>query len=144
MAADPMLLKVISLTLQVGAGDVEEFNTDCLDAMVVPTPGPIQTVKTLDGITHQDAESESWSLQLRTIIDWDTSRPGLASYLFTNKGLTAAFVFKGYNETIGATAPAMTGTVTLVPIQYGGAGNTFGEATVLLPLDGLPVVDITP
>jgi hypothetical protein len=144
MPAAPIIPKVISFTLQVGAGDVEEFNTDILDAAVVPTPGAIQTVRTLDGVTHQDAESESWAVVLRTIQDWDTSRPGLASYLFTNRGETATFVLELYDATVGATAPALNGTCTLVAIPYGGPGNTFVEASVTLPMDGAPTVDTTP
>ncbi len=144
MAADPIIPKIISFTLQVGAGDVEQFNTDVLDAAVVPSPGDVQTARTLDGVTHQDAQAETWALVLRAIQDWDTSRPGLASYLFTNKGATAAFILKLYDEAISATAPALTGTVTIVPIPYGGPGNTFVEAEVSMPLDGAPTVDVAP
>jgi hypothetical protein len=143
MPAVPIIPKVISFTLDTGGG-AEEFNTDVLDAAVVPTPGAIQTVRTLDGVTHQDAESESWALVIRCIQDWDTSRPGLASYLFTERGEEATFILKLYDATIGATAPALTGTCTIVPIPYGGPGNTFVEATVTMPMDGAPTVDTTP
>lgn len=141
MAADPIIPKVVSFTLKVGAGDVEEFNTDVLDAAVVPTPGDTQRVRTLDGVTHQDQEGESWSLDLRAIQDWDTVRPGLAAYLWTNKGADATFVLELYDEAISTTAPAMTGTVKLVAIPYGGPGNTFVEAEVTMPIDGDPTLD---
>jgi hypothetical protein len=139
MASDPIIPKIVSFTL-----GGTEFNTDLLDAAVVPSPGGVQSVKTLDGVTHSDAESETWSLDLRCIQDWDTSRPGLASYLWTNKGLVVAFVLKLYNEAISATAPAFTGSVTVVPIPYGGPGNTFIEAEVSMPCTLTPSIDITP
>lgn len=144
MAADPIIPKVISFTLKVGAAAAVEFNTDVLDAAVVPTPGDVQTVRTLDGVAHQDAQSETWALVIRAIQDWDTSRPGLASYLYTNKGAAATFVLELYDEAVSATAPAMTGTCKLQPIPYGGPGNTFVEAEVTMPIDGTPAVDVTP
>ncbi len=144
MASDPIIPKIISFTLKVGAGAVTEFNTDVLDAAVVPSPGAVQSVRTLDGVNHSDAEGESYSLDLRVIQDWDTSRPGLASYLWTNKGQVATFVLKLYNEAISATAPSFGGTVTVVPIPYGGPGNTFIEAEVSMPCTVDPAIDITP
>ena len=139
MPAVPQILKVAVFTL-----DTEDFAMDAISIAVVPSPGAIQTVKTLDGVVHQDAESESWALEVTCVVDWDTSRPGLASYLFTNKGDAVPFVVAWNTGTISATNPAITGTCTLVPIQYGGPGNTFAEATVVLPIDGLPVPDIAP
>lgn len=139
MPAVPQILKVIELTL-----DGEDFSLDVIDAALNPVPGAIQTVKTLDGVTHQDAESESWQLELRCVVDWDTVRPGLASFLYTNRGETVPFVFADTTGGESTTKPSMTGNVTLVPIAYGGAGNTFAEATVILPCDGTPTPDTTP
>lgn len=137
--SDPQILKTITLTI-----DGEDFAGDVLDAAVVPAPGAVQTVRTLDGVTHQDAESESWALELRCVVDWDSVRPGLAWFLNAHKGEQVAFVFHDTSDAVSATKPAVTGTVTLVPIAYGGAGNTFAEATVTLPIDGAPATDITP
>jgi len=139
MPAVPQIMKVVTFSL-----DGEDFSLDAISAAVIPAPGAIQTVKTLDGVTHQDAESESWALEVTCVVDWDTSRPGLASYLFTNKGDTVPFILSWNTGTVSATNPTITGNVVLVPIQYGGTGNQFAEATVVLPLDGLPVPDITP
>jgi hypothetical protein len=142
----PIIPKVITFTLQT-EDDVApvSFAEDVIGAAVVPSPGAVQSVITLDGVTHQDAEGESWALELSCVQDWDTSRPGLASYLFTNKGLKADFVLNVYGTgALSATEPATKGTVTLVPIAYGGDGNTFVETDVSLPLDGAPVVDTTP
>lgn len=139
MASDPIIPKIVSFTL-----GGTEFNTDLLDAAIVPTPGAVQSVRTLDGVNHSDAEAETWSLDIRCIQDWDTVRPGLASYLWTNKGTVVAFVLKLYNEAISTTAPAFTGSVTIVPIPYGGPGNTFVEAEVSMPCTLTPTLDTTP
>lgn len=139
MVADPQLLKVITFTL-----DGQDFSEDVLDVEVVPEPGDIQKVTTLDGVTHQDAAAESWGLRIRAVVDWDTSRPGLAYYLFNNKGDSVPFVFKDDTSANSATHPAIGGTVKLVPISYGGNGNEFAEAEVTLPIDGDPVPDTTP
>lgn len=139
MAADPQILKIITFTL-----DGTDFSEDVLDVEVVPTPGDVQTIRTLDGVTHQDASSESWGLRIRAVVDWDTTRPGLASYLFDNKGTSVAFAFRDTTGAISTTKPAITGNVTLVPLSYGGTGNAFAESEVVLPIDGDPVVDTTP
>ncbi len=139
MPAVPQILKNITFTL--GGAD---YSLDVLDVAVVPTPGATQSVLTLDGTAHSSVATETWSLDIRCVIDWDTVRPGLASYLLTNKGNTVAFIFRDTDATISTTKPAMTGSVVLQPIPYGGTGNTYAEATVSLPLVGLPVVDTTP
>ena len=88
MASAPQLLKTIFFTL--GATD---FSDDVIDVEVVSEAGDVLSVRTLDGVTHQDIAAESWSLRLRAIIDWDTTRPGLAYHLFNAKGTSEAFVF---------------------------------------------------
>lgn len=139
MAAVPQLLKIITFTL--GATD---FSDDVLDVEVVPTPGDIQKVTTLDGVTHQDASPESWSLRVRAIIDWDSVRPGLAWYLFANKNTTAAFLFRDTTAILSTTKPGIGGTCTLVPLPYGGTGGEYAEGEVLMPITGDPLPDTTP
>ena len=142
MASAPQIPKIIFFTL--GATD---FSDDVIDAGLVPAPGAVQKVRTLDGVTHQDAEPESWALDLKCVLDWDSTRPGLAYYLNANKGTQVAFVLNVHTSgtaTGSTTKPPSSGTVTLVPIPYGGEGNVFVQATVLLPLTGDPTFDITP
>lgn len=139
MASTPQILKTVIFTL--GGTD---FSDDALDVQVVPSPGAIQVVKTLDGVTHQDAESESWALRVRAVIDWDSVRPGLAHYLFSNKGTTVAFTFKDTTAANSTTKPLIQGNCTLVPLPYGGNGNQFAEAEVLLPITADPTLDTTP
>lgn len=139
MPANPQILKIVTLEI-----DTEDFSLDVVDAAVVPAPGAVQTVKTLDGVTHQDAESETWALELTCVVDWDTTRPGLASFLYTNKGLQKTFRFRKDTSAISTTNPEIQGTVTIVPIQYGGTGNAFATATVSMPVDGALTIDTTP
>ena len=139
MASVPQLLKVVTFTL-----DGTDFSDDALDLEVVPTPGDIQTVRTLDGVSHSDAEAETWGLRIRAVIDWDTTRPGLAYYLFNNKGDKVAFRFRKDTAAISTSNPEIQGTVTLVPISYGGVGNEYAEAEVVLPIDGEITLDTTP
>lgn len=139
MASEPQLLKVITLTL--GAQD---FSADAIDAELVPAPGDVQTVRTLDGVSHSDAEGETWALRINAVVDWDTTRPGLAHYLFANKGDKVAFEFRANTDAISTSNPSMKGTVTLVPMSYGGDGNVYAESEVLLPVDGEITEDTTP
>ncbi len=140
MASVPQILKNITFTLKLGAGTAYDFSMDVLDAAVVPAAGATQTVLTLDGVPHTDTATETWTLDLRCIVDWDTVRPGLAWYLNNNKAQTVAFVLIDTDATVSTTHPKLTGSCICVPIQYGGTGNTYAEATVSLPLVGLPVV----
>ena len=52
MPSNPQILKEVIFTL-----DTEDFAPDIVDGRVGFTPGAIQTIKTLDGVVHQDAES---------------------------------------------------------------------------------------
>lgn len=144
MASVPQIPKIVHFTL--GASPVD-FSDDVTGARVVSEPGAVQKVVTLDGVTHQDAEPESWALELTMVLDWDSTRPGLAYYLFNNKGTQVPFAFNahpGGTATGSTTKPPISGTVTLVAASYGGDANVYSEATVSLPITGDPVVDITP
>ena len=143
MPAIPQIPKVVLFTLDVAASP-QDFSLDCLDIGIVPAPGAVQTVKTLDGTKHQDAEAEVWSLVLRCVLDWDSARPGLAYYLNAHKGETATAKYRVIDGAISASNPEASCTVTLVPVAFGGPGQRFVEATVTLPIDGDPAFDHTP
>lgn len=138
MVAVPQLLKTVTFSL--GGTD---FSDDALDVELVPAPGDILSITTLDGTTHQDAAQETWGLRIRMVVDWDTVRPGLAYYLFNNKGDEVAFIFGDTTGGVSTTKPHMTGMVKLVPVSYGGNGNEYAETEVLLPVNGTPVPDTT-
>lgn len=139
-AAVPQIPKIVTLSLAT-----IDFAPDAIDCEIVPDPGAVKKVTTLDGIVHQDTDAEAWALKINMVLDWDSVRPGLAYYLFLHKGETVAFVFNAYGTAAeSATAPKMTGTCKLVPVSYGGKGNEFGEFEVLLPIIGTPTRDATP
>jgi len=140
-AAVPQIPKIVIFTL---GATPKSFAEDCIDISIVPTPGAVQKVLTLDGVTHQDVAGESWAISIKCVQDWDSARPGLAQYLYANKGTSVPFVFKNETGTESATQPKFTGTCTLVPIPYGGAGNVYAEASVELPITGTLTLDATP
>ena len=135
----PQLPKIVTFTL--GASS---FKEDATGIQIVNEAGDVQTVITLDGITHQDASNSTWFLEVTAVLDWDTTRPGLAYYLFNNEGDTVAFVFAWNTSAISTSNPAITGSCVLVPLPYGGPGNEFATATVRLPITGALTVDTTP
>ena len=139
MSSNPQILKEVIFTL-----DTEDFAPDIVDGRVGFTPGAIQTIKTLDGVVHQDAESGAWQLELTAVLDWDSTRPGLARYLYDNAGDSVAFTFKADTGANSDASPLVAGTVTLVPLPFGGPGNQFATAELVLPIDGTPTLDTTP
>jgi hypothetical protein len=138
MAATPQILKVVTFTL--GASD---FSDDALDVEMVPTPGDVQSVTTLDGVTHQDVAAPTFAIRVRMVVDWDTVRPGLAYYLWNNQGDEVACVFADTTAAASTTKPQLNAQVKLVPVGYGGTGNEFAEQEVLLPITGAVTVDTT-
>lgn len=144
VASVPQIPKIIHFKLGATPTD---FSMDVTAVRVVAEPGAVQKIVTLDGVTHQDAEPEAYSLEITAVQDWDSTRPGLAYYLWTNKGTKVAFelnVHPAGTVTGSTTKPPFTGTVLCVPMSYGGEANIYAESTLSLPIDGTPVLDITP
>jgi hypothetical protein len=144
MASVPQIPKIITFTL--GSTPVD-FSPDVTSVRVLPEPGDVQKVVTLDGVTHQDTQPAAWALELTMVLDWSSSRPGLAYYLFLHKDESVPFAFNAYTTPLGsgsASQPPVSGTCTLVPVAYGGEANVYAEATVSLPITGTPVFDIAP
>lgn len=139
VVANPQLLKTITFTL-----DGSDYSLDVVDAGVSPTPGDTQSVTTLDGVTHQDQAAETWFLNLTIVLDWDTTRPGLAYYLYNNRGDTVAFRLRKDTAAISTSNPEIQGNCVLVAAPYGGEGNTFITAEVSCPITGPLVIDTTP
>ena len=139
-AAVPQIPKVVVFKL-----GTTSFKEDAVGIQVVNEAGDVQSILTLDGVTHQDASSSTWFLEVEAVLDWDTTRPGLAYYLFNNEGDTVAFEFAwDAGHAVSTTNPELTGSCVLVPLPYGGTGNEFATATVRLPITGALVVDTTP
>lgn len=140
-ASNPLIEKIITFTL----GGVS-YAEDAIDAWIETTPGEITAVTTLDGVVHQQVGTESYALHVNMVLDYDSGRPGLAYYCYTNAGTTGiALVFNPHSaggET--AAAPKFTGSVTIPAVNIGGKGNEYGEYEAVFPLSGKPVRDGTP
>jgi len=144
MASVPQIPKIIHFTL--GSTPVD-FSDDVTAVRVVSEPGAVQKIVTLDGVTHQDAEPVSWSLEITCVQDWDSGRPGLAYYAFDNAGESQPFALNVHpsgTSTGDADMPPIAGTCTIVPVSYGGEANVYATTTVSFPISGTPVVDIVP
>jgi hypothetical protein len=143
-ASVPQIPKIVHFKL---GSTPTDFSEDVTAVRVVVEPGAVQKVVTLDGVTHQDAEPEAYSLDITAVQDWDSTRPGLAYYLWLHKGEKVPFEFNAHpagTATGSTTKPPFAGTVLCVPLSYGGEANVYSESTVSLPIDGTPVLDITP
>jgi hypothetical protein len=139
-ASTPQIPKIVTFSL-----GGTSFAEDIIDCEIVPTPGEVTKVTTLDGIVHQDVATESWAIRVNMILDHDSGRPGLAYYLNQNKGTTVAFIYNAHGTGAeSASQPKYTGSCKLQPVSYGGDGNTFAEYEVLLPIIGVPTRDATP
>lgn len=139
MAAVPQILKVVTFTL-----DSTDFSMDAIDIEMVVTAGDVTSVTTLDGITHQDVAANTYGIRVRMVVDWDTTRPGLAYYLWDNQGDEVAMRFRKDTAAISTTNPEIQANVKLVPVGYGGNGNEFAEQEVVLPITGAVTLDTTP
>lgn len=139
MVAVPQILKIVTFTL--GATD---FSDDALDIEMVTEAGDVQSVTTLDGVTHQDVGAPTFGIRIRMVVDWDTVRPGLAYYLWNNQGDEVAMTFRKDTAAISTTNPEIQANVKLVPVGYGGNGNEFAEQEVVLPITGAVTIDTAP
>jgi hypothetical protein len=142
MPANPQIPKIVFLEI-----DGEDFSMDFTSAKLEATAGTVQKVVTLDGVTHQDAEPESWSLNGTCVQDWDSVRPGFAYWAFQHKGERKTVIYNpgaAGDDTGSTTEPPATFEVTVVPIGFGGDANVFGESTVSMPVNGDPTFDIVP
>jgi len=145
IAATPLFMRDVLLTLKVGAGTVSEYQCHVSIARVQVTAGDTVTVQTLctDG-TFSQAGKSTYALVLEGIQDW--SADGLSRYLWDNDGLVADFVLQphGSATAIGTDTPAMTGQVTLHAGDFGGEVETYAELAVALPCVSKPALDTAP
>lgn len=141
MASVPLIQKIIYLKLQAESEVAETaFDADVVEVEVVPTAGDEKSVTTLDGTRHTDLGPTAYALRLVLVQDWDSSRPGLARYLWDHRGESCAFAYNAHAAAWGTT-PGYTGTVSsIVPPPYGGEGNEFVTRELVMPIDGEPAI----
>ncbi len=139
-ASTPQIPKIVTFTLATIS-----FAEDVIDLAIVPDGDTEISILTLDGVTHKEVTQGGWKLEGKAVQDWSSTRPGLAYYLYQNRGLTVAFAYNAHGTGAeSATLPKFTGSCVLSPIPYGGEGNVFAEADFSLPITGTLVLDSTP
>lgn len=148
-ASVPQIPKIVTFTLADAAGTpsaATSFKEDAVSITVENEAGDVQSVLTLDGVQHQDAAPSKYFLVVEMVLDFDTTRPGLAYYLFLNEGDTAACIFNVHDAAISTSKPALNFNCVLVAPSplYGGTGNEYSTATVRMPITGPITVDTTP
>lgn len=136
-----MKTALFKLTVPAGTGTAVEFQGDAADVHVEVEAGDVVTYPTLDGNVQSNTEPETYSLVMRAGQDY--SATGLARFLWDNAGATADVELNAHGATAVAAdaTPAITGQVTLVPVQYGDEVGAFAEFEVTLPFIAKPVLD---
>jgi hypothetical protein len=145
IAATPIFMRNVLLTLKTTVGTATEFQCNVSEARVQVTPGDIVTVRTLcsSGV-YSSASPPEYALVLVGVQDWDTTAgsEGLAAYLWQNEGQTLTFVLNIHGEaaTASASQPKMTGSVVAIPGDYGGVIGEYAELSVELPCTAKPTM----
>ena len=138
-ASNPQIPKVAIFTLG-GASYIE----DIVNIKMVPVDPETSTVVTLDGVAHKDVGVFTWRIEGTAVQDWDSARPGLAWYCWTNQGTSKAFVLKNETGTEAAATPKFTGNVIIAPIGYMGDGGVFATSDFVFEVTGTLTLDATP
>jgi hypothetical protein len=138
-ASVPQIPKISIFTLG-GASYVE----DCVNLRIEPVDPDESIIVTLDGVTHKDVGVTTWVLRGTAVQDWDSARPGLAWYAWTNQGTSKAFVLKNEIGTEAAGTPKFTGNVIIKPLGYMGDGGVFATTDFEWPITGTLTLDATP
>jgi hypothetical protein len=137
-----LFMKTAKFTLSLAAAPGTEFQGDAADVHVEVTAGDTVDYPTLDGNVASNAEPETYALVMRAGQDYSTT--GLARFLWDNKGAIADVVLNAHGQAVANSAdtPAVTGQVTLIPVQYGGEVGTFAEFEVTLPFVATPTLAV--
>jgi len=137
-----LFMKTALFTLTLPAGVAAPYQGDAADVHVEVTAGDTVDYPTLDGNVASNAEPETYALVMRAGQDYSTT--GLARFLWDNKGEVADVVLNAHGQSVANSAetPAVTGQVTLIPVQYGGEVGTFAEFEVTLPFVATPTLAV--
>jgi hypothetical protein len=148
IAATPLFMKDVLLTLKIGAGALSEYQCHVSEARIAVTPGERVDVKTLCATgTFSQVGKPSYSVILSGVQDWadNASVKGLARYLWDNEGQVADYVLQAHGTavTASATTPSVTGKCTIVPGDYGGTINEYAPLEVELPCVDKPTLKLS-
>lgn len=136
IAVKPFVMRDCTLNIKDGATDVGDFELHVSKVEITPTTS-VQVFKGLSPASvHQDVSSPEWVAGVDYAQDWETIN-SWSQYLLANVGKKVTMKFTPKN---GATAKAITVTVTLLPGSIGGTVGAFATGSVSLPVDGQPVL----
>jgi len=137
-----LFIKSALVTIAVDEGLAISFQGNLQDVHVEVTAGDVVDYPTLDGEVASNVGKETYALVMAGAQDY--SADGLARFLWDNKGKVGTVIVNAHGqEAIASDAtPSVEGTVTLVPVQYGGAVEEFAEFEVTLPFTAEPILNI--
>jgi hypothetical protein len=137
-----LFIKSALVSIAVDGGTAIEFQGNLQDVHVEVTAGDVVDYPTLDGEVASNVGKETYALVMTGAQDY--SADGLARFLWDNKSKVATVVVNAHGQTAIASddTPAVEGTVTLVPVTYGGAVEEFAEFEVTLPFTAEPTLNI--
>jgi hypothetical protein len=138
-ASVPQIPKISIFSLG-GASYIE----DIVNIKIVPVDPEESQIVTLDGVVHKDVGVTSWQIELTAVQDWDSARPGLAWYCWTNQGTTKTFILKHELGTEAAGTPKFTGSCVIKALGYMGDGGVFATTDAVFPITGTLTLDATP
>lgn len=130
IAVTPLFLKDVTLT--VGTDSYEKHVSS---VTLTPTNATASWKGLNSAATFTDAGTPTWTLDLSYAQDWDTLN-SLSKYLFSNQGATKTITFKPK----AANTPTFTVSVIILAGAVGGTVDSYGEATVSLPVQGQPTL----
>lgn len=130
IAVSPLFLK--DVIFSVGSDSYEKHVSN---VTFTPSTSP-QTWRGLNpDATFTNVGSASWTVDIEYAQDWTTTN-SLSAYLFANQGETKAVSFTPTN----GVGPSFEVDVIIVAGAIGGAVDSYGAATVSLPVQGQPVL----
>jgi hypothetical protein len=138
-ASVPQIPKVSIFSLG-GASYIE----DIVNIRIEPVDPEETTIVTLDGVVHKDIGVTTWQIVGTAVQDWDSARPGLAWYCWTNAGTSKSFILKHESGAEAAGTPKFTGTCIIKALGYMGDGGVFSTTDVVFPITGVLTLDATP
>ena len=138
-ASVPQIPKISIFSLG-GASYIE----DIVNIRIESVPAETSTIVTLDGVVHQDVGPVSWKIVGTAVQDWDSARPGLAWYCWTNQGTSKAFILKHETGAEAAGTPKFTGSCIITPLGYMGDGGVFSTSDFEFVITGVLLLDAAP
>lgn len=117
---------------------------DIVNIRIEPVDPEKSSITTLDGVVHQDVGVYSWKIVGTAVQDWDSGRPGLAWYCWTNQSTTKAFILKHETGAEAAATPKFTGSCIIAPLGYMGDGGVFSTSDFEFVITGTLTLDATP